>query len=176
MAEKGLTLLDQTGGTSVAVRDAIEPDNLSNPRLVQRLDYSLGPLPVPIGAPNRGNLTTSDGALLSSLPADHLTNIISCGDKTHLVTWVKFCVSGAGGMCYLTPLWYDNEATPGYLGCSEGQLLFTTTVSGVYITDGTNYQTPIKTWPLVGAPRVSMHVAIANGAGASHLEAYAYVI
>lgn len=177
MSEKGILRTDQAGGECIATRDAIELDGNSNARLIQRIDFSCTPYPLPLGTPNRATVTSADPLVLSSVPADHLANLITCGENSKLHVMVHFNGTPTTDWSYvdILPAWYDNEVTPGFLGWSEYQSVTARTGASDYIQYGTYVPTYTLTWDLVGAPRVGILVSDFDLYGCTDVDVYATV-
>lgn len=58
MAEKSLRVFEAGTGDYIATRDAVELDDSSNPRFIERIDLSSGKGLTPKGFPKRGNVRT----------------------------------------------------------------------------------------------------------------------
>lgn len=175
MAEKGTLILDQAGGTSIATRDAAEMDELSTNRVIQRFDKVCGEYTTPIATPNRAALTTADGATFGSLPAEIINNLITCGDKSRVAVMTEFLGVATSDNARIALLWYDNEATPGYLGYSEFQSFQTDPDMGP-IHDGTVTRSYIRTWDIPGAARVGIYVPGLFLSGCTSVDVFAFVI
>ena len=160
MSEKGNLVTDQAGGKVIATRDAIELDDLTNARVIQEIDFCLDQFPSPIGTATRSEVTVDDGDTLAGLPAEVLTNIIECGDRSKLAILARFTgiPTQYQDAMYLAALFYDNEATPGYLGSSEAVYMEPMAANGVYINDGTYCFTRVHMLDLVGSPKVAMYI------------------
>ena len=114
MAEKGILILDQADGESIACRDANALDGDDNPRIIQRLCKSVAQLPMPLGTPTRTNVVADDTYDLESLPADLTDNLITMGDKSRIAVYSLF--GSVNGSAYITLLLFDNEASPTVIG------------------------------------------------------------
>lgn len=177
MAEKGTTIIAQSGGHNTAVRDAVELDDNSNARLIQHADFSRTPIISPAGSPIRANVTVADPGLLSSMPAEIINNLITCGDKSQLVVWAEFTgVATVSDTVRLTLLWYDNEATPGYIACEGGVSIYFNAYASTYLNDGITTRSNTYTWDLRGAPRVGIHIPLLSLNTCTDVSVYAFVI
>lgn len=90
MAEKGVVVADAQAGESVACRDAIELDDNSNPRIIQRIDISKGgKLPTTqssmfIRNTDGGNISRLDSSTIASMAP-----YITVGDATNLFCFIS---------------------------------------------------------------------------------------
>ena len=158
MAEKGSLIIDQAGGKSIATRDALELDDLSNARVIQRFSLITDNVPSLLGSPTRLDLYDVDGSLISGFPSELESNLITCGDKSKLVVFPRFNgVPISSEWARVTALCYDNEVSPGYTGFISAQRSYVHSHSGVFINDGTYTYGPAMKWDLVGSPRVGLH-------------------
>jgi len=156
MAEKGILIKAQIGGKSVATRDAYELDDNSNIRVIPRI------MPICHQAPDpfptlRSGVTAIDSRDLSSLIPDITDHIITCGDKTKLAVHVEFA-SFTDQSLYLTPLIFDNEASPGILGILEEVQISVTTTANISKSTNANIIAPIHIWDLLGAVKIGMMI------------------
>lgn len=164
MAEQSIRLADAASGLRMAVRDAFELDGSSNTRVIERVDFASGKFATPIGNATRGNsamISAAETFDLTSLPSDLTGNLITVGDKSMLCVAVEQSVSG--GTVTITPILYDNEATPGIVG-----ILIPKTFTQPYAfrrgASSGNYVLPVLSWDLMGAHKVGLHVSAITGA------------
>ena len=163
MAEKGILIENQTGGESIAMRDAYLPDEASNPRLIQRVNFDVSScrnITSPMGAPMRSGVAAADSLDLSSMPADLTDNIIDMGDSSMLVVFTEFLGAGGQDLTFY-PVIFDTVGVTedDVIGVLEEQW------SGAYAdaqlsrnTDGTQYLGPRIHVPTLGAPRIGLLV------------------
>ena len=176
MAEKGILVATQVGGESVATFDAVFNDDQANARVIQRVDFACEHMAMPATTPVRADIVVADSGLISSFPAEILTNLITCGDNNTLLVWVNF--KGATPQpsnLYVTPLWYDNEATPGLVALGAAmKFSFNNWEDNLY--DGTGIPSRIYQVNLIGAKRVGIHVPSLYFDGITTADVYAAVV
>lgn len=114
MAEKGILITNQTGGNSIACRDANALDQDLNPRVIQRLCETRIRIPSPLGPPTRAGVTANDSFDLENLSADITDNLIDMGDKSKVTIITEF--GQPGGSCRVSLMIFDNEASPAIYG------------------------------------------------------------
>ena len=156
MAEKGLSIANQIAGASIATRNAYELDDESNIRVIPRI------LPVCHHAPDpfpilRSGITDIDSRDLSSLIPDITDNIIICGDKTRLIAHVDFASFANQDIC-LTPILFDDEASPGIVGILETMCISVTMTDNITRSTGANMLARAQIWNLYGAVKVGMMI------------------
>jgi len=176
MSAKGILIADQTGGISVACRDAFEQDNNSNDRVIQRFDLSSGRGPTPRGSANRGSsaaITSADTADLTSLPSDLTGNLISVGDNSLLVVHVEH--SASDGYADITPLMYDSDGSPSVFGALLKQRTSVQTPALRRGSSSGDYIGHVLTWDLSGAHQIGIHIT-AIGGSSNGVKVWAYVI
>jgi hypothetical protein len=163
MAEQSIRIADAASGLRMAARDAFELDGSSNARVVERVDFASGKYATPIGNAKRGNSAAINAAEtfdLTNLPADLTGNLITVGDKSMLCVSVEQSVTG--GTVTITPILYDNEATPGIVG-----ILPPKTFSQPYAfrrgASSGNYVLPVLTWDVSGAYKIGLHCSAFTG-------------
>lgn len=94
MTEQSMLLKDQTGGESIALRDAFELDELSNPRIIPQVNLANLHFPSPLWTRTR-RVSAADPLTLTTCPAELTLNMIECGDKTRLVVLAEFATTTA---------------------------------------------------------------------------------
>ena len=147
----------------MAARDAFENDGSGNARVVERVDFASGKFASPIGNAKRGSggaITAVDTFDLTALPADLTGNLIIVGDKSLLCVSVGQIVTG--GTVNITPIIYDNEATPGIVGIL-GPKVFTQPYAFRRGASSGNYMLPIATWDVCGAYKIGLHISGVTG-------------
>jgi hypothetical protein len=80
MSEKSIIIYESTTGKRMALRDAVELDELGNSRIIERVDFSSGKFPTPIGFPKRGGVYTkayTHGGTHQVVVGDTLTGALS---------------------------------------------------------------------------------------------------
>lgn len=166
MAEKGILITDQAGGESVATRDAFEQDNDTNARVIQRIDFAVDHIVTPMGVALRTGLEYPDNKYITNFPAQLTDNLIVCGDKAKLVICVEFLDPGTTQEVKITPIMYDNEATPGVVSTME---MKTFSVSSDTIYRDSNpkqFLAVTQVWDLTGAYKIGLHAtSIIGGTG-----------
>lgn len=174
--EKALIVQSAPSGISIATRNAVEQDSNSNEREIQRFDFSSGKLTTPMGSPIRTDVEDNDSNIVSSFPAGLTGNLITVGDKSLLVVMVEF-ESNTVASLDITPIIYDNEASPGVMGILQPKTV-SFTLGGSIVRAGTaNYMSPVLSWDLVGAYKIGLHVSNYSDTGNSHpINVWGYVI
>ena len=168
MAEKGILITDQTGGESVALRDAFEQDDGSNARVIQRIDNAVDHITSPMGTAIRTGIQDSDNYQVDQFPAQLTGGLITCGDKSKLVVTVEFKDQGTSQSTTIIPIVYDNEASPGVISIMEAKAIITTT--GLYVCrtqsgyDNVEFLPEIAVWDLNGASKIGLLVRAVSGA------------
>jgi hypothetical protein len=171
MAEKAVLVKT----SYMATRDAVEQDDGSHARVIERVDFASGKFVTPIGNAKRGNSSMINAAEtldLTNLPADLTGNLITVGDKSMLCVAVD--QSYNTGTCTITPILYDNEGTPGIVG-----ILPSKTFSQAYAfrrgASSGNYPMPVLTWDVTGAYKIGLHISALTGTG-NTVKAWGWVI
>ena len=169
MAEKAIRIADDETGLFLATRDAFETDG-TNSRVIERVDFASGKFTTPIGDATRGDsaaIEAADTFDLTNLPADLTGNLLVVGDKSMLCVAVEQITSA--GTVTITPILYDNEATPGVVGVLAPKT-FTQPYAFRRGSASGNYVLPIQTWDVAGAHKIGLHISaitgVSNGAKA----------
>ena len=97
---------------------------------------------------------------LTSLPSDLTSNLITVGDKSMLCVSVEQSVSG--GTVTVTPILYDNEATPNVVGVLPPKT-FTQPYAFRRGSSSGNYALPMQTWDVSGAYKIGLHFSAFTG-------------
>lgn len=163
MAEKSIRIADAASGLRIATRDAFENDDSSNARVVERVDLASGKFASPMTSYVRGASTMVSAAEsfdLTSLPSDLTSNLITVGDKSMLCVSVEQSVSG--GTVTVTPILYDNEATPNVVGVLPPKT-FTQPYAFRRGSSSGNYALPMQTWDVSGAYKIGLHFSAFTG-------------
>lgn len=163
MAEKSVRVADGPSGNYVAMRDAFELDGSGNSRVIERFDLAGGKFTTPIGNATRGNsgmINAAETFDLTNLPSDLTSNLITVGDKTMLCVAVEQSVSG--GTVTVTPILYDNEATPGIVSILTPKI-FTQPFAFRRGSSSGNYVLPTQTWEIPGAYKIGLHFSAFSG-------------
>lgn len=174
MAEKSIRIADAASGSYMATRDAFETDG-TNARVIERVDFAGGKFATPIGNATRGNsaaINAAESLDLTNLPADLTGNLIVVGDKSMLCVKVEQSVSG--GTATITPILYDNEATPGVV-CLLPPKTFTQPYAFRRGASSGDYVLPTLSWDVSGAYKIGLHVSALTGA-ANAIKAWGWVI
>jgi hypothetical protein len=163
MAEQSIRIADAASGLRMAARDAFETDGSSNARVIERVDFASGKFTSPVGNAKRGHSSACNAADtfdLTALPSDLTSNLITVGDRSMLCVSVEQSVSG--GTVTITPVLYDNEATPGIVA-----VLPPKTFSQPYAfrrgSSSGNYVLPVLTWDVTGAHKTGLHCSAFTG-------------
>lgn len=175
MSEQSIRIADAASGLRMAVRDAFENDGSSNARVIERVDFASGKFTSPIGNATRGNsaaISAAETFDLTNLPADLTANLITIGDKSMLCVAVEQSISG--GTVTITPVLYDNEATPRIVGVLTPKT-FTQPYAFRRGASSGNYALPIQAWDIVGGYKVGLHVSAITGAS-NGVKAWGWVI
>lgn len=197
MAEKGIVVADAITGESIACRDAIELDDESNARLIQRVDVCKGKLG---DLPNYDNWeeiawrheTAVDSKNLYLFDVD---DIMDVGDKQTLVVnvWFESDVTQTVG---ITPIIFTADATPIPQGILETKSFSMTSGSAFQMgSSGSGsgsgsgggtalpgegetgfYATQQKTWDVEGAKKIGLHITSYDQAGVEYFIAWGQVI
>jgi hypothetical protein len=163
MAEKSIRLADAASGLRMATRDAFETDDGANPRVIERVDFASGKFVSPIGDAKRGNsaaISAADTLDLTSLPSDLTSNLIVVGDKGLLVVAAEQSVSG--GSVVVTPILYDNEASPGIVTLLPPKTYIQPYAFRRGASSG-NYVLPAQAWDVFGAYKIGLHITAITG-------------
>jgi len=186
MAEKGLLIKDQAGGDSVAMRDATNPDDLSNPRVIQITDMACRPIVFSNATADANrNLdftatSDNDPNVINPLPAGMAASIIDTADAASLVVWVVVRCGNAQTEpidVRVTPIILSDDATPvavatlppirfpalasGDFEAAKDTIEVSNTIvlSGGAIDTATEYISQAKSVQLLGAKKVALHVS-----------------
>jgi hypothetical protein len=163
MSEKSVRIADAASGSYMATRDAFETDGSSNARVIERVDFASGKFVTPIGNAQRGHsdmISAAETFDLTNLPSDLTSNLITVGDKSMLCVAVEQSVSG--GTVTVTPILYDNEATPGIVGILPPKT-FTQPYAFRRGSSSGNYVLPIQIWDVSGAYKIGLHFSAVTG-------------
>lgn len=169
MAEKSIRIAEQASGEYVAMRDAIEVDDGSHARIIERVDFASGKFATPMTTYTRGSgglVTDIDTFDLTNLGSDLTGHLITVGDKSMLCVSVEQSVSG--GTVTVTPILYDNEATPNIVGVLPPKT-FTQPYAFRRGSGSGNYVLPIQTWDVSGAYKIGLHFSAETGTSNSYL-------
>ena len=176
MAEKGSLIEDQTGGVSLAMRDALEQDDLSNARILPRMSLVPSTKPLPEASAIRSGVTAVDPPTLAALPAEITNNLLTCGDHTKLIVYLDFVGTCNGNEdIKVQVLLFDNEVTPGYIGFGE-YVRAETELENKTLTDGTKVRTPYYEFDLTGAPKIGLYISSVDLQSCTHADVFAYLI
>lgn len=167
MSEKGIKIADQVGGTSVAVRDAVEQTSGGLPRLIQLVDIASRHFSK---TPHRMAIAAIDPLDVATAAAMYGARI-TVGDKSLLVA--HFDVTPANFTDVLvTPVLYgaDNSVI-GILTSKRTGIGAATIINGVG-----KALLPSLQWDLFGAEKVSLHITAMTKSGAVSLNVFAEVL
>jgi len=163
MAEKSIRIADAASGLFMAARDAFENDDSANARVIERVDFASGKFTTPIGNATRGHsamISAAETFDLTSLPSDLTSNLITVGDKSMLCVAVEQSVSG--GTVTVTPILYDNEATPGIVSILAPKT-FTQPYAFRRGSSSGNYVLPVQSWDVSGGYKIGLHFSAFTG-------------
>lgn len=163
MAEKATRIADGATGNRIATRDAFEVDAEANPRTIELVDFASRKFASPVGNAVRGNSTLISGADsldLTAPPAELTTNLLTVGDKSVLCVAAEQSVSG--GTVTVTPILFDNEATPHVVGVLPS-MVFTQPYAFRRGSGSGNYVLPVQMRDAAGAHRIGLHVTALTG-------------
>lgn len=174
--ESSTIVSDAASGDAIATRQSAENDDQGNSRYIQRIDFASGKCPSPLPTAVRGSdgtLNTVDPLDLDNLPSDLTNNLITIGDKSMLNVFIELTAYTTNEII-ITPILYDNEATPGFMGLLESKS-FQMTYG--FNKSGNSYFTPILSWDTVGGWKVGLHVTDwADSGGSIYIKVYGWVI
>lgn len=183
MAEKGILVEDATTGESVACRDAVELDNASNPRVIQRMDIGKGPLPTPFR--DSANLLRSavyvDGDDSENFFGEYGSgvddNLLTVGDKSTFVVQVK-SNGNTTAEVKLVPVLLEDDGTT-IQGVLEAKVVdFATSAGKLKIVGGEYdnfYLGPIVTWDVTGGTKLAV-IIMSNSDPYTSFDIYGAVI
>lgn len=177
MVERGSLIVPQKSANNkiIGMRDATELDDASRPRLIQLVDFAEKKLPSPMGSATRVELTAADPLSLLSLPAEIVTNLITCGDAATLVVFAEFQTSMGSQSVTIIPLIFDDEASPAVMFALSPQTIGIPGVIALYRTTGSlGLLGPQKTWDIAGASRIGLMVSAV--VAATNVSLWGYVI
>lgn len=163
MAEKSIRIADQSSGERLGFTDLIELDGSSNARVGELVSFFSRKYATPIGNATRGNsgmINAAETFDLTNLPSDLTSNLITVGDKSMLCVAVEQSVSG--GTVTVTPIIYDNEATPGIVSLLPPKT-FTQPYEFRRGSSSGNYVLPCQVWDVVGAYKIGLHFSAFTG-------------
>jgi hypothetical protein len=106
------------------------------------------------------SLNAADTFDLTALPADLLQNLITVGDKSMLCVAVEQDVSG--GTATVTPILFDNEASPGIVAILAPRY-FTQIYAFRRGSSSGKYVLPIFAWDISGGYKVGLHLDAITG-------------
>jgi len=177
MTEKGLIVQNYPAGTSIATRDGVETDENGNARVIQRFDFTSGKGPSPVASALIRTAQEADDTFdISNFIADLTGNLITIGDKSILVVFVEF-EDNTDASLDITPILYDNEASPGVVGHLLPKTFSFASASAIYRGTTANYMTAALTWDLVGTFKVGLHISNYTQTGNGHpVNVWGYVI
>lgn len=183
MAEKGILVAEAETGESVACRDAVELDNDSNSRVIQRMDIGKGPLPTPFrdSANKLRSAVSSDGYDTADYFGEYGSGVddklLTVGDKSTLVIQLQSLQSTTGTFVVVPVLLEDDGVTiQGTLEVKEFD--FSSGGSRVQIPGGeydTFFILPFATWEVTGGNKIGIAVISSTDAYAS-VDIYGAVI
>lgn len=177
MAEKGILITPQPGGVSVAARDAIEPDDNTNARIIQQYDYSNTPIALeyPTTGAARNGIVSSDSFNLDNVPADMTDNLIDCRDCTKLVVNPRFHGGTEDSMVLVVPMLFD-ESDNLISWLTEKEV----SAGGSYLTSnfaragvGIGYS---RVWTLVGTAKVGLFAGSVDLYGATGIDLWGFAV
>lgn len=177
MAEKGTTILDIAGGTSIATRDANAVDEGSAARVIQRFTPATIHIPTPLGLPHRAEITAIDPlpADLDNLPAELLANLVSCVECDRVVVFGK-CLGGtASTSLRVTPIFFDNDAPPGIVGMGEEEMIYEDNLLFTF-NGGASSLLETRVFETWGAAKAGPYITDLTLGGATHIDIWMFAI
>jgi len=105
-------------------------------------------------------LTAVDTFDLTALPAGLTQNLITVGDKSLLVVSVEQYTSG--GTVTISPIVFDNEASPGVVGVLPPKTFVQTYAFRSGSSSGL-YKLPALSWDVLGAYKIGLHMSAITG-------------
>lgn len=172
MAEKGVLINDQTGGESVACRDAILQDDDANNRIIQLTDKAARPIVYQLSTPLR-TLTDGDSNNITTLPTGIANNLIDVSDAETCVFWAKVEMGGdtdSTTRFRVTPIIVSEDATPtavALLPPFEIMPVYPNKTGSAFSDrigfDSAATLTLVHAFPTLGAKEIGFHVKFAVG-------------
>lgn len=117
-------------------------------------------------------LAAADTFDLTALPIELTTNLVTVGDKSSLIIYVEQYTSG--GVVTITPILYDNVATPGVIGILPAKT-FTQPYAFRRGSASGLYALPAQICDCFGAYKVGLHLSAISGAS-NYIQVWAYCI
>lgn len=120
MAHKGIKIADQDGGESVACRDAVNPDDEANGRVVQLVDQASQPAGFLAADTPIRNSVVSDARDLAPLPAgvgDTASSRLDVSDAGGFIFFARVGSPTSGvtdSTVVVTPVAITDDATPSF--------------------------------------------------------------
>lgn len=173
MAEKSIMIYESDDGKRIAIRDGHETDESANARYIERVDFASGKFPTPIGTATRASVSSVDGVDLTSLPVGLTGNLLTVGDKSILCVGVEQLTSG--GSATITPILFDNEASPGVVGILTSKTALQSTYNFRRGSGSGLYVLTVLVWDLIGAYKVGLHISAITGTS-NEITLYGWVI
>ena len=124
------------------------------------------------GDSSASTLTAADTFDLTALPAELTQNLLTVGDKSMLCVSVEQYTSG--GTAYITPILYDNQASPAVVGILSARL-FNQPYAFRRGSSSGAYVMPTQVWDVSGAYKVGLHLSAITGTS-NYVYMYAWVI
>lgn len=183
MAEKGIIVNDAASGESVACRDAVELDDDSNARVIQRVDVTkgkVGSLPVTTAAAGlrHGNVKDTNFNL-ENIITNWTGSFVEIGDNSTLVVFAEFELDQTQEITVMPIILNSDDIVVGLL---ESKTFGTTSGDARYkgngpaasgsgsgtglgsVTPGDNggwsgyHVTPCQSWDVCGAYKVFLYI------------------
>ncbi len=180
MAEKGIIVSDAATGESVACRDAVELDNESNARVIQRVDIGKGVLPAPFR--DAANLlrdgVNADGSDAANYSSNGVYDaVLTVGDKSTLVVQVQ-SMDSFTGKAVIIPILLEADGTTIQGTLEPVEFDFVASGDKIKLVGGAydNFHImPNKSWDVLGSCKIAIAVMSNNDPYAT-LDIYGAVI
>jgi len=176
MAEKGILVNDAASGESVACRDAVELDDDSNSRIIQRVDVVKGPLPSNFYAAGTliRTIDAADGYFPSSWPAEVMTNVLTVGDKSTLVVLPVSDLGISASHLIMPVLVRDDSGSDivcGHLQVEDIDGSGKNTPLQIPSGESNIYMHQIETWDVCGAEKIALVMPVTAASPSLYLYA-----
>lgn len=171
MAEKGTVVKDDSIGDVVATRDALEPDEGANPRVIELIDFASRLItweevrgdfsaPTPVSADDGVDLDTFVGLIYPTA--------LTIGDKSTVVVQVWHTQND--GSVTLTPIFFNGFTyAPGESKITAmGSLAFTADPAGAV---STIFMSPLLSWDCLGAEKINFHISGLSASNGVYIQA-----
>lgn len=181
MAEKGIKIADQTGGESVACRDAVNPDDEANARVIQLVDVAARGGNYDMSAIR--TVLSSDILDTGTLPAGITDNLLDVSDASSFVFYGEVTYPSTGTLTtkekiYVTPmlisdsgLYLENVLAPVQMVPICPTKEATPTLAQCFHAGDRRLHTQLTCMPTYGAKYIGFHIIMEGDASEFRLEA-----